>query len=183
MLIPRPPPPPDRLVIAATSPYAPPGEAIGERVSSPMAYARLPRDFRSLLSDEAPSNVWYKGQLYRTVEHAVQAARVRLLDADLAGLFALDSRSPLSRAEGSTARKVGSRHAALLSPEAREIWESRRRACLWDLWLEKFRGERFAAALLGTGEAELWHGSVAPRSVRRVSLEEMRKHVSLFNSS
>ena len=85
-----------------------PGRGRNEQVLEPDSYCDLSeipkwRQVLSNFSDDCP--VVHEGLTYRTVEHAFQAAKIRLKDPDAAYTFALESRSPLSNASGADAQK------------------------------------------------------------------------------
>ena len=97
----------DRLFFHSASADRAPGAGRHESVADPAAYSALARipNWRKMLSNFWVADFVWNGLGYRTVEHCFQAAKLAIVDPELARGFALESQSALSQGDGLAARK------------------------------------------------------------------------------
>ncbi|MFI1994116.1 NADAR family protein [Actinoplanes sp. NPDC020271] len=127
-----------------------------------------------MLSNFWPAEFNLGNRTYRTVEHAFQAAKIALVDARLAGQFALESGTELARGAGVAARKQ--RRLVLLDDVQLRRWDELKNQVMRDAMTAKFsRHEALRAVLVGTGPAQLWHGTGRGQPPARIhDLEAIR---------
>ncbi|GIE92518.1 hypothetical protein Are01nite_89980 [Actinoplanes regularis] len=166
----------DRLYFFSGSADRLPGKGAHERVADAACYAELAgvRHWRRMLSNFWPAQFTLGGRTYRTVEHAFQAAKVALVDAGLAGQFALESGAELAHGDGATARRH--RKLVLLDDEHLRRWDQLKNTVMRDAMHAKFSGhEPLRAVLLATRSAQLWHGTGRGQPPARIhDLEAIR---------
>lgn len=166
----------DKLYFFSNSRDVYPGRGAKEAVGNPPDYAQLHSipDWRRVLSNfSADGVVQHDGLSYRTIEHAFQAAKIRLKSSERAFDFALESGSDLSKGTGSDAR--GQRRVVLLEAPYLDAWASLRDEVLMELWRYKTRHcPVFRSVLRHTRDAQLWHIQLRRSAVRWRSLEDIR---------
>lgn len=129
--------------------------------------------WRRTLSNFAATPFAYHGKSWATVEHAFQAEKIALANADVAHTFSLDSGSELSRAGGAAAQRA--RKIVKLSAAQIAVWDAMKDGVMRELWHAKFTQNGAAKVmLLSTGDAELWHGAPRTPRVRWKGLEALR---------
>jgi ribA/ribD-fused uncharacterized protein len=136
------------------------------------------RDFRQKMSNFYPIEDGFvcAGRHWRTVEHCFQGRKFEEVAPEYGVLFALESGSELSQADGGAARKAGGRKAHPLTDEQRKRWEERK----WDVMAEALhakysQNDELRAILLATHDAELLHRPPRSKLVREVALMELRE--------
>jgi ribA/ribD-fused uncharacterized protein len=150
---------PDRLYFFSNSADVPPGHGAHEQVADVGRYTALAgvRHWRRMLSNFWPADFRLGDHTYRTVEHAFQAAKIAMVDPDLAERFALESGADLASGDGATARKH--RKAALLDDTRLHEWDQRKHTVMHDAMRAKFsQHAALRTVLLATAPAQLWHG-------------------------
>jgi ribA/ribD-fused uncharacterized protein len=166
----------DRLYFFSGSADLPPGQGVHEQVAGLARYAALAgvRHWRRMLSNFWPAEFRLGTRTYRTVEHAFQAAKIALVDPELAERFALESDTELARGDGATARRH--RKFALLDEAQLQQWDGRKNAVMRDAMYAKFnRHDSLRSVLLATRPAQLWHGTGRGRPPARIhDLETIR---------
>ena len=169
----------DKLCFYSKSADKPaPGKGAGERVAHPAAYAalRARHGWRRVLSNFDECEFKFEGRTYRTVEHAFQAAKIRLADPAAAERFSVESGTELGLGDGLAARKQ--RKMVRLDADLLRAWDATSGQVMERLQWAKFsQCPAAAATLLDTLNAQLWH--IVPRSqpVRFVGLERVRAHL------
>jgi predicted NAD-dependent protein-ADP-ribosyltransferase YbiA (DUF1768 family) len=181
---------PEMLFFYSGSADAKPGKGKGkgwaERVYDPKAYAPLAeiKDWRRALSNFHVAPFRYKGQTYRTVEHAFQAAKIALVDPDVARRFALESGDAIGRADGQVAQK--NRKIARLNAEQLARWDAMKDRVMEEATVEKMHANTRESAearrvLKATRNAQLWHlmkqRGKESTPVRFQHLERIRGHL------
>lgn len=171
--------PDDKLCFFSGSADKPPGKGSNEAVADPAAYEALsqrPHWRRTLSNFHRCCPFEFDGRTYATVEHAFQAAKIRLADPAAAEQFTVESGSELGRlGDGLAARRQ--RMMVRLTPAQLAAWGAMSDTIMHRAQAAKFAQCPEAAAVLrDTGRAQLWH--VAPRAgaVRFEGLEAARGH-------
>ena len=98
----------DSLCFYSKSRDVSPGKgAGGEFVQDPAAYNSLKRikDWRKTLSNFDVAPFEFRGKVYNTIEHAFQAAKIKLSDPVKAEHFTLNSGHEIGQGDGSVAQK------------------------------------------------------------------------------
>jgi predicted NAD-dependent protein-ADP-ribosyltransferase YbiA (DUF1768 family) len=115
------------------------------------------------------------GRTYRSVEHAFQAAKIALVDPELAAGFALESGTALAHGDGAAARKQ--RKLVLLDAAQLQDWDGRKHGVMRAAMQAKFSQHAdLGAVLLATSPAELWHGAGRGQAPQRIfDLEAIRE--------
>ena len=185
----------DILFFFSKSADKPPGKGANERVGDPTAYAALAAipNWRQALSNfwEAPFTA-PDGHRYNTVEHYFQAKKLYIAlgperffqevpeqpfeTTRLFPTFCLDApdAAPSAFLDGSAAQKR--RKAIFLAPAEIALWDSRKEEVMYGAQLAKFsQNPALKAALLATGNAQLWHGAARQPPARMLSLERVRE--------
>lgn len=141
------------------------------------AYARLAArpGWRQVLSNFHVCPFAFQGRTYRTVEHAFQAAKIRLESPQAAELFSVESRSNLgARGDGLAARKE--RKMVRLSPAKLAAWDSFSQEVMAQIARAKYaQCPEARAVLLDTMDAQLWHAAPRMAPVRFRHLEDIRR--------
>jgi ribA/ribD-fused uncharacterized protein len=149
----------DRLYFFSNSADVAPGQGVHEQVADTGRYTVLSDipHWRRMLSNFWPADFRLGERTYRTVEHAFQAAKIALVDPNLAEQFALESGAQMARADGVVARKH--RKIALLGDPELRRWDETKHSVMCAAMLAKFsQHAALRAVLLATAPAELWHG-------------------------
>lgn len=170
---------PDKLCFYSRSRDAYPGRGTGEQVTNTQDYnvlSQIPH-WRQVLSNFSDDCVFeYEGLTYRTVEHAFQAAKIRMVDEEIADQFALESHSPLSEGSGAHAQKH--RKMCTLNTQQLAIWDACKMQVLTSIWGHKAEQcPLFRQVLLATRYAELWHFQSRKPAIRWEGLEEVRANL------
>ncbi|MEV6599959.1 NADAR family protein [Actinoplanes sp. NPDC051346] len=128
-----------------------------------------------MLSNFWPAEITLGARTYRTVEHAFQAAKIALVDPEVAERFSLESGTELARGDGLAARRH--RKLVVLDDAQLRRWDERKSAVMRDAMYAKFsRHDPLRAVLLATGTAELWHGTGRGQPPTRIhDLESIRE--------
>ncbi len=154
-----------------------PGKGAQERVSDPAAYEVLKNipDWRKVLSNFHVCPFAFEGRVYRTIEHAFQAEKIRLESPLSAELFSVNSGSPLAAGDGLAARRE--RKMVVLSKPSIARWNRISMDVMDRLAQAKFAQCPSAmAVLLATGSAQLVHAAPRMAPVRFTHLERIRDH-------
>ena len=187
---PRPTPPPPRrnsppsanaggsdiLRFFSKSADKPPGKGPDERVAFPQQYATLAaqKDWRQILSNFHVCPFVYKKRVYRTIEHAFQAAKIAIKDPGVAEAFTVNSGTNLgARGGGVEAREQ--RKIVKLSKDQVAAWDAMSMDVMRDIAIAKYRQCDMAMSiLLATRGAQLWHAAPRMKAVRFTHLEDIR---------
>lgn len=169
----------DRLCFYSRSKDAAPGKGAREVVRDPNQYQVLqgiPHWRRVLSNFHAGADFELWGLHWRTIEHAFQAAKMRLVDPAKYFAFSVESQTPdlgLAR-DGLAARRM--RKWAVLPPDKLAEWNSGLSAAVMrDAAAAKYAADKDARTVLAaTGNAELWHLVPRGQPVRFRHLEEVR---------
>lgn len=170
--------PSDKLFFSSKSADKPPGKGGGknETVANPAAYA-LTGAWRKVLSNfDTTCTFEFEGAHYRSVEHAFQAAKIRLVDPARARAFAVESGTELGLGDGLAARKQ--RKMVTLDDATLARWNAMRDDVMTRAQAAKF-GQCAAAreVLLATQRAQLWHVVRGPAE-RFAGLERVRDRLA-----
>lgn len=167
----------DRLFFHSASADRAPGAGRHESVADPAAYAALARipNWRKMLSNFWVADFVWNGLGYRTVEHCFQAAKLAIVDPELARGFALESQSALSQGDGLAARKQ--RKLVLLDASQLARWDREKHVIMQSAMRAKFtQHPELMAMLQATGDAQLWHGTGRGAAPQRIfDLEAVRR--------
>ena len=162
----------DVLCFFAQSADKPPGQGANEHVANPLLYTGLAArpHWRRVLSNFHVCPFVYNGKTYRTIEHAFQAAKIRLADPAAASRFTVESGTDLgARGDGLAARKQ--RKMVHLSRDVIAQWDQMSGAVMAQIAAAKYaQCAEARQVLLLTNDAQLWH--VAPR-MGRVQFEHL----------
>lgn len=171
----------DVLVFYSKSRDVKPGQGVHEIIVNPRGRAQLydrlaaVPDWRKVLSNFHECDFPYDGLRYRTIEHAFQAEKIRLVNRSAAFEFSLDSGSDLSRGGGDAARKA--RKIVMLPKDLIAYWDSISMGKMAEIAMAKYSHcEAAREVLFATGGAWLVH--FQPRGqpgVRFEHLESIRK--------
>lgn len=132
--------------------------------------------WRQILSNFHISEFSYEGKRYRTVEHAFQSAKIEIADTQAAFSFSLDSCSTLSRGDGNNARHA--RKMIVLNKQQLQQWDKIKQKVMENILFIKFSQDTHAGrVLVGTLDAQLWHGAPRVSKVRQYSLETIRSKI------
>ena len=167
---------PDKLYFWSNSKDALPGRGTNESVAEPAEYATLASipGWRKVLSNFSDAcHVEHEGLTYRTVEHAFQAAKIRLVSRADAYQFAIESGTPLSRGDGLAARQK--RKMRRLDRAQLAEWHTIQPRLLKKLWGYKaVHCHLYRTVLKATNGAQLWHIQSRQPAVRWKDLEDLR---------
>lgn len=181
----------DKFFFHSKSARALPGKGKHEEASAAYPMLEVTPAWREMLSNfwESPF-VFTDGHKYKTVEHVFQAKKIYIPFEKVGVSFAdspafrftLDSEDPLGKADGLAARKQ--RKMVVLSGTDIATWSQRSEACMEEAQRCKFsQNPMLQRVLLGTGEAELWHGAARMPPVRMLSLERVRSTLQSTSST
>lgn len=165
----------DILRFSSRSPDKAPGKGAGEAVADPTAYAALARfpNRRRVLSNFHVGPFEFEGRTYRTIEHAFQSRKIRLVDPAAAALFSLESGSELACGDGLAARRA--RKLVVLPPEKIREWDAMSADVMRQIAAAKYGQCAAARAVLrATEQAQLWHVAPRMKPVRFEHLEVIR---------
>ena len=178
------PQPSDTLCFYSKSADKPaPGRGAGEQVAHPAAYGALAarQGWRRVLSNFHEGEFVFEGRRYRTIEHAFQAAKIRLADPAAAEAFTVESGTALGLGDGQAARKQ--RKVVRLTAEQLQTWDAGSAGVMERLQAAKFsQCAPAAAVLLETLGAQLWHLVPRGRPVRFEGLERVRAQLAVANA-
>lgn len=116
----------DKLYFFSKSKDAAPGKGTNENVQNYQDYAELARTprWRQVLSNFSDDcKIENEGLTYQTIEHAFQAAKIRIADPAAAYLFAIESGTKLSHGGGAEAQKQ--RKMRKLTDEQLGVWKQK----------------------------------------------------------
>lgn len=167
----------DSLYFYSKSKDAAPGKGAREQVADPKAYAELAGipDWRKVLSNfHAGEPFSYMGKRWKTIEHAFQAMKLRLVDEDKFHQLSIDSGSEVGlAADGLAARKK--RKWVVLNPEQLARWNAQSDAVMAEIAKAKYAADPHARKVLfATGKAQLWHLVPRGKPIRFEHLEKLR---------
>lgn len=165
----------DRLQFFASSADKAPGKGAGEHLAHPSQYAELAAipHWRRVLSNFHVCPFVYRGRTYRTIEHAFQAAKIRLADPAAADRFTVESQTELGRGDGLNARKA--RKMVVLRAADILRWDTTSASVMAEIARKKFAACPDALRVLRlTRDAELWHAAPRMKAVRFKHLELIR---------
>lgn len=169
----------DKLYFYSKSRDVYPGKGTNEVVAQPNDYLMLSQipNWRRILSNFSDDCIIkHDGSTYRTIEHAFQSEKIRLVDRLAAHQFALESESVLSRGTRADAQKQ--RKLRFLTEAQLRIWERDQTPLLIELWLCKVSNSPlFRGVLVATNNAELWHVQYRKPAVRWKDLEAVRSEL------
>jgi ribA/ribD-fused uncharacterized protein len=167
---------PDILCFFSRSKDAAPGKGAGESVDDPALYTELGaiKDWRKVLSNFHMWPFVFEGATYNTIEHAFQAAKIRLVDPEKAVWFTRESGHEIGQGDGLVARKH--RKLVLLNSTQIAEWDQLSTNVMGRAALEKFRAcEEARCILKATRDAQLWHHMARARPARFLHLEYIRR--------
>jgi predicted NAD-dependent protein-ADP-ribosyltransferase YbiA (DUF1768 family) len=172
----------DKLYFYSRSKDCTPGKGVNEVVSDPSKYAKLPINFRRVLSNFHVCKFVYSGSIggsrglphmYNTIEHAYHARKIGMVDPEKALWFTVDSGHEIGASDGFVAQK--NRKLIKLDEKTLKVWDSIKHDVMKEIAIAKYTACDEARVILeATGDAELWHIVVRKKPVRFVHLEEIR---------
>ena len=121
----------------------------------------------------------YNDKTYYTAEHAFQAKKIELVDANKANLFCIESGNIIgSTKDGAIARK--NRKLVILDDKNIKIWDGIKHNIMKEILLCKFtQNIELKNVLLLTKNAILLHGAKGIPISRQYDLEEVRNNLQL----
>lgn len=131
-------------------------------------------DWRKMLSNFYVAKFTYEAKTYHTVEHALQAKKIELIDKDKAFLFCIESGSIIGNTpNGEIARK--NRKIVILDTDNLAKWDQMKSGILREILMCKFGQNDFLKeTLLKTKNAVLTHGARGIPIMRQIELENVR---------
>lgn len=154
-----------------------PGRGANEHVEDMGKYESLSKikDWRRILSNfHAGEPIFYEGLHWKTIEHAFQARKLKIVSYEKFFQLSIESGSEVGLADdGLAARKK--RKWAILSGDALNEWFRISDIVMEEISSIKYKVDKNAReVLLATGNAQLWH--IVPRSapIRSEYLEKIR---------
>lgn len=165
----------DVLVFCHQSVDAAPGFGNGENVCNFEKYEALGKipNWRRILSSLHVCRFFYRGKTYRSIEHALQAAKIAIADPEMAELFTIESRSKLGLGTGEDARDA--KRMVELTVEQMNVWNNKRYQEMVDITIAKVHQCCVARrVLMLTMDAQLWHYQRGIPLTQFIHLEEIR---------
>jgi predicted NAD-dependent protein-ADP-ribosyltransferase YbiA (DUF1768 family) len=168
----------DKLYFYSGSSDVFPGKGKNEHVVDQSMYIKLSKikDWRKILSNFHVSPFTYNKHIYNTIEHAFQAQKIALVDADIALKFALDvyPRGEIAAGDGIVARKC--RKIVILPEDTLLQWDNISHDIMKEIAIEKYKSCEIARNVLKcTHRAQLWHLVARSKThIRIVYLESIR---------
>lgn len=173
----------DKLFFFSKSANKLAGKGVNEFVSNYNDYDDLNtnKDWRKMLSNFYVAKFTYNGKTYYTAEHAFQAKKIELVDADKANLFCIESGNIIGTTkDGNIARK--NRKLVILNDENIQKWNEIKHTIMKEILICKFtQNNELRSVLLLTKNAILLHGAKGIPISRQYDLEEVRNYL-LLNS-
>jgi ribA/ribD-fused uncharacterized protein len=129
----------DKLFYYSNSANKQAGKGVNEFVSNYNDYNELNKikDWRKMLSNFYVDEFTYNGKTYYTAEHAFQAKKIELVDANKAKLFCIESGNIIGTTkDGNIARK--NRKLVILDDENIKIWNGIKHNIMNEILLCKF---------------------------------------------
>lgn len=153
----------DRLFFYNASADVAPGRGVHEHVADKDIYATLAKipNWRKVLSNFHICPFRYtdmtgKALTYRSIEHAFQAEKIRLVDGLAASSFSVESGTALGTGDGLAARKA--RKLVNLDKDKIREWDAMSRGVMKRIAEAKYQQCPEACHVLkATNDAELWH--------------------------
>ena len=153
----------DRLFFYNASANVAPGRGVHEHVADKDIYATLAKipNWRKVLSNFHLCPFRYtdmtgKALTYRSIEHAFQAEKIRLVDPLAAFSFSVESGTALGTGDGLAARKA--RKLVNLDKDKIREWDAMSRGVMKRIAEAKYQQCPEACHVLkATNDAELWH--------------------------
>jgi predicted NAD-dependent protein-ADP-ribosyltransferase YbiA (DUF1768 family) len=152
-----------------------PGDGKNEFVNDKNTYYKLSKinNWRQKLSNFHIYPFRWNNYIYNTIEHAFQAAKISIVDSELAFQFAIESKSKLSKGDGNDARK--SRKIIILNDTELYIWNEIKDDIMYEITFEKYKiCDECKNILINTKDSELWHIVTRGKPVRFNHLEKIR---------
>ncbi|KAI9205751.1 uncharacterized protein BJ171DRAFT_499534 [Polychytrium aggregatum] len=169
---------PDKFFFYSRSKDVRPGRGVNEWITDPGLYESLQAipDWRRVLSNFHIAPFVYDGFTFNSIEHAFQAAKIRLANPELAFRFTVESGTEIGLGDGVIAQQ--NRQVAFLDSAQIQHWDSIKDEVMKAAAYEKYASCELARkVLLATGSAELWHGVPRGKPVRFLHLEEIREYL------
>ena len=170
----------DKLFYYSRSADKPVGKGANEVAHIPKDYQELNKikDWRRVLSNFHKCLFRYEGRTYLTIEHAFQAAKIAIVDAEKAALFSIESGSELSKGGGEMARK--NRKMLVLNSEQLSKWNKQSGDIMLEITIAKIKVCTILWDVLRlTLNAELWHIRPRQTPIRSFHLEKIRKNIQV----
>lgn len=171
----------DKLFYYSKSANKQVGKGVNEFVSDYNEYNELNKikDWRKMLSNFYVAEFTYNDKTYYTAEHAFQAKKIELVDANKANLFCIESGNIIGTTkDGAIARK--NRKLVILDDKNIKIWDGIKHNIMKEILLCKFtQNIELKNVLLLTKHAILLHGAKGIPISRQYDLEEVRNFLQL----
>ena len=168
----------DKFNFYSSSKDTKPGCGTNEYKNSDEKYDKLSKikNWRRILSNFHEFTFRYNGFTYKTVEHAFQSEKIRLVDETIAYYFTVESNTELGNGSGLDARKA--RKVKVLSREHIIQWDEIKDEVMTNILISRFNEDDNGKNVLKlTGNAELWHAGPRIRPIRMYNLEDIRNHL------
>ena len=163
----------DKLCFYSKSKDCAPGKGVNEVTSKEYNELSKIKNWRQILSNFHISEFKYDNFTFRSVEHAFQYEKIKLVNGFTAFNFTKESNSNLGNGDGLEARK--NRKIILLTDEQLAYWSSIKYSKMDDIVFARFsQNEKDREVLLLTKDAELWHSVVRGKPMRMLSHERAR---------
>lgn len=169
---------PDTLFFHYKSADKPAGKGVNESLDKDIdkdKYSELNKikDWRKILSNLSDSPFLYDGYHYRTVEHAFQSQKIKLVDHEKALLFTTEANHSIGNGDGFEARR--NRKLIVLNNVQLQLWDSKKHEVMKSILHCKFsQNELPRKVLLSTKDAILTHGTRGIPNSRQYDLENVR---------
>jgi ribA/ribD-fused uncharacterized protein len=171
----------DKLFYYSKSANKQAGKGVNEFVSNLNKYDELNKikDWRKMLSNFYVSEFTYNDKTYYTAEHAFQAKKIEIVDANKANFFCIESGNIIGTTkDGNIARK--NRKLVILDDENIKIWNEIKHNIMKEILICKFtQNNELGNVLLLTKNAILLHGAKGIPISRQYDLEEVRNYLQL----
>ncbi len=138
------------------------------------------QDFRKKMSNfyELENGLYCHGYHWLTVEHCFQGRKFETISPEYSLQFTLESGSELSLANGSFARKAGSKKQFPLNENQLQNWNQRKTEVMKEALFAKYtQFPDMKAILLATHDAQLLHRPPRGKLIVEYTLMEIREQI------
>lgn len=155
-----------------------PGKGVNEYIINTEDFKELSEipHWRRILSNFHVFPFKYEEYTYNSIEHAFQAKKIALVDAEKAMYFTIESKNPIGLGDGALAQK--NRKLIKLNPQQLEEWNKIKYKVMYESSVEKYKACKLAQDVLKrTKNTELWHIVSRSKPTRFTHLERIRQNL------
>lgn len=166
----------DKLYFNSKSKNQDPGKGVNEVISNSEEYTKLAKikNWRKILSNFHECQFKYRGNTYKSIEHAFQGAKISMVNPEEGFKFTLESGSHIGTGDAEMARK--NRKLVTLKKAQIKEWDSIKHNIIAEIAIEKYKVCPEAVNVLkATNNAQLWHIVIRGEPVRFIHLEKIRE--------